>query len=333
MKTKRFCSHIACLLFALLLVLPAAALAAGDGARVYWKSLAGSNAITLWPMSLSSNASPFDPAFNVSPQVDFKATMAMLGIHKVLPLFNRSATISAFLPGGSVEGEFSAGPFGTHQSASGFGDPMLQLDVNLIGAPAMMNLADLVRYEPKFTLDILTSLVFPIGEYHSDKAVNIGQNRWYGRIGFPAMLTFGPWVPGKRTTLEVLPAVWFFGDNDDSVNLSSGATGQTKKNDPMLQLEAHLTRDFTETLWGSLDGLWLYGAKPEISGVSGDKVNSFGVGVTLGYKVTDNFSINASYMSTVNDNGSTDLRTSDFMLMLNYGWHPLIEGMNRLKTH
>jgi len=37
--------------------------------------------------------------------------------------------------------------------------------------------------------------------------------------------------------------VWLFGTNDDYV-------GQTLKTDPMFQLDAHLTRDFTETFWG-----------------------------------------------------------------------------------
>jgi hypothetical protein len=52
----------------------------------------------------------------------------------------------------------------------------------------------------------------------------------------------GDWVPGRRTTLEFLPAVWMFGDNTDYV-------GQTLKTDPLFQLDVHLTRDFTERFW------------------------------------------------------------------------------------
>jgi outer membrane protein assembly factor BamA len=124
--------------------------------------------------------------------------------------------------------------------------------------------------------------------------------------------------------LEFLPAVWFFSTNDNYV-------GQTLKTDPMFQVDAHLTRDFTENFWGSLDFAWYYGGKSSINGVSGEKLNNFGLGLTLGYKINDNLNLTFGYKSTVNDNGSGDLRMGSVMVSLVYGWHPLIEGMRRLK--
>ena len=32
--------------------------------------------------------------------------------------------------------------------------------------------------------------------------LNLGQNRWYGRVGAPMVWQIGPWVPGRRTTFE-----------------------------------------------------------------------------------------------------------------------------------
>jgi hypothetical protein len=209
---------------------------------------------------------------------------------------------------------------------------MLQLNTNLIGAPAIMNIPDLLRYEPTFTLDLLMSVALPFGTYDSDQIVNISQNRWYGRVGLPMMMTFGPWVPGKRTTLEILPAGWFFANNNDYA-------GQTLKTDPMLQLEGHLTRDLTESLWVSADVAWLHGAKPSFEGTSlaadfpppnGKALDNVSAGFTVGFQATDNLLISASYSATVNG-GSQDLKIDQFRLMLNYGWHPLIEGMKRLK--
>lgn len=305
-------------------VFPTAVVAQGDGPRTYWKSLAGASALNFWAIDASGNTSPFDEALVLDPAASFEANMALLGYHRTLALLGRSATASLLLPVGNLAGEISGVPISQAESASGYGDPLLQLDVNLVGAPAMTDLPSLVRYEPKFTLDVLASLALPVGEYDDGATLNLGQNRWYGRIGAPMMWTFGPWVPGQRTTFEVLPALWLFGDND-------GYQGnQTLETDPILGLEGHLTRDFTETLWGSLDSAWFSGGESAIDGVSGEEVDNVGVGVTLGFQVNDNLAINTSYFTTVDDNSSGDLRGDEFRLMFTYGWHPLLEGMKRL---
>jgi len=225
------------------------------------------------------------------------------------------------VPAGEVKGTL-VGPISAQDSNRGFGDPVLQLDVNLIGAPAMRRMPELLRYEPRYTVDLVFNLTIPIGEYDDDSPANIGQNRWYGRVGVPVMLNLRDWVPGHRTTLEVLPALWLFQDNDDFLN-------QKIENGPMLQLESHLTHDFTESLWGSLDAVWYYGAKPESGGVSGDVLNEVGVGFTLGYSINDNLALTGAYTVTVED-GRKDLDLGVFRINLVYGWHSLIEGIKRL---
>ena len=69
-----------------------------------------------------------------------------------------------------------------------------------------------------------------------------------------------------------------------------------------------------------------------VNGVSGEKLNNIGVGLTLGYQVNDNLGLTFGYKSTVNDSAPGDLKMDGFMLTLVYGWHPMIEGMRRLKS-
>jgi hypothetical protein len=229
------------------------------------------------------------------------------------------------LPMGRVSGDVTVAGKTFNQSADGFGDPMLEFDINILGPKSQKNLADALRYEPGFSVDLLTDLALPIGEYHSDQPLNLGQHRWYGRVGMPVVWQLGAWVPGQRTTLEFLPAVWLFGNNNDYL-------GQTLKTDPMFQLDAHLTRDFTERFWGSLDAAWYSGGQASINGVAGTKLNNLGVGLTLGYQINDNLNLTFGYKSTVNDNAPSDLRMNGFMISLVYGWHPLLEGARRLKS-
>lgn len=295
--------------------------------RFYWQSLAGANAVPVIFQSLSGNANPIDPAYFISPDISgsVDANIAVAGYAKMLPLFDRTATFAVLEPMGRISGNAIVDGNAVSQDAKGFGDPMIEAGINLIGPKALKGIPDLLRYEPKFSLNVILDLAFPVGEYDSGKALNIGQNRWYGRFGTPIVYQIGPWVPGRRTTLEVLPSVWFFSDNTDY----SG--GRTLGTDPMFQLEGHLTRDFTEHFWGSVDTTWMTGGKSSIDGVSGKSLNNLGVGFTLGYQITDNLSVTAGYMSTVNDSAPTDLKMDGFRISLTYGWHKVVEGQKRLK--
>lgn len=292
--------------------------------RFYWKTLSDSSAVPLIVESISGNTNPLDPSHLVTAGGSFDATMALGGYAQTFTLMDRAAMAAIILPMGRLSGEArSRSGASINQSSNGFGDPMLEFNINLIGPKAQKNIPDALRYEPGFSLDLLADLALPIGQYDSNQALNLGQNRWYGRVGAPMIMQLGSWVPGRRTTLELLPAAWIFGDNTDYV-------GQTLKTDPLFQLDAHLTRDFTENIWGALDGSWYSGGKATINGLAGTKRNDVAFGLTLGYKVNNNMNLTVGYKSTVNDSAPGDMRMDSFMATLVFGWHPLIEGSRRL---
>lgn len=295
-------------------------------ARFYWDTLANSSAVPLIFESISGNTNPFDPSHNVFAGAEFEATMTMAGYGRTLSLLDRAAMVALIVPMGRISGEVTTGALTTAESARGYGDPMLEFNINVYGPPAQKNIPDLLRYEPGFSVDLLADLALPVGEYDSSQSLNIGQNRWYGRLGAPIVWQIGDWVPGRRTTLELLPAVWMFGDNDDFV-------GQTLETEALYQLDAHLTRDFTERLWGSLDYTAYSGGKATIGGVAGDKLSNSGIGFTLGYTINDNIGLTFGYKSSVGDDAPDDLKMDLFMVSLVYGWHPLLEGSRRLKEH
>ena len=97
--------------------------------------------------------------------------------------------------------------------------------------------------------------------------------------------------------------------------------------------ESGVTRDrlACEAAWGDHKFMLIdTGGIASIDGVSGEKLNNVGVGLTLGYTVNENLNMTVGYKSTVNDSDPTDLRMDNFMLTLVYGWHPLVEGARRL---
>ncbi|MCK5487606.1 MAG: transporter [Desulfobacterales bacterium] len=324
---------------AIILSFSGPALAVDDGARAYWKGRDGTNVVSFQYLNLNMQASgtqQFDPAHFIYPNADTEANVMIANYARHLTLFNRASSLAVNLVGGSVDLDVNTNfvppsflPPGVspgdslHQSASGFADPSVQLDVNLFGTSPLKSTVDLVNYEPTWTIDAAVLLAFPIGQYDKDKLVNMGLNRWYGRFALPIKYHFGAFTPGYRWSFELTPSVWLFAENDDFV-------GQKLENDPLWQIEAHLTHDFTEGFFGSLDLLYRGGFQSEINGVDvGDKLDVGDLGFTLNYQVTDNITIRTSYSSNVF--GDSNLDSSIIRIQFVYGWHRLMENMKKLK--
>ncbi len=127
------------------------AIAQDDGARTYWKGRAGTNVVSFQYLNMhlqASDALQFDPSHYIYPSADAEADIFVLSWARHMTLFNRPSILSANLIGGSVDVEFDTSitppeflPPGVvpgvsfSQSASGYGDPSVQLDVNLLGTP------------------------------------------------------------------------------------------------------------------------------------------------------------------------------------------------------
>ncbi len=304
------------------------ALAVDDGARAYWKGRDGTQVVSFQYLNLNmqaSGAQQFDPAHYIYPDSDVEANIAIASWARHMTLLNRPSSLAVNIIGGSVGAEIdiSAPGGSSSQSASGYGDPSLMLDVNLFGTPPLKSGVDLLNYEPTFTVDAAVMLAIPIGEYDNDKLVNMGLNRWYGRVALPLKYHFGVFSPGYMSSLELTPSVWAFAENDDFV-------GQTLENDPMWQLEGHLTHDFTAQFFGSLDLLYRGGFQSEIDGVEmGDELNIGDLGFTLNYQLTDNAVIRTGYSSNLF--GDSDVDSSLIRIQFVYGWHQVSENMKKLQ--
>ena len=312
------------LLLICLAIIPAQATAATP-ARFYWKSLTGSKAVPVLDMRMTGNANLADPTHMVVPDANFEAHISVAGFAQTFPLAERAAMIAVLLPVGNISGEGNLLGNSFNEAVSGFGDPMVEFNINVIGPKAIKNIPENIRYEPGFSLDVIVDVAFPIGEYDNTQSLNIGQNRWYGRVGTPIVWQLGPWISSQRTTLEIFPSIWVFSDNDDFV-------GTTLSTEPIFELDAHLTRDFHKDLWGSLDMTWVTGGEATLNGVTGEELDMISAGFTVGYHINENLQFTTGYTASLNDSDPTDLRMDTFMMTLVFGWHPLIDGMNRLKS-
>ena len=174
----RFLALIACPIVVLLIC--GYANAVDDGARAYWKGRAGTNAVSVQFLNLNmqgSEALQFDPAHYIYPSADVDADIVIVSLVRHMTLFDRPASVLVTLVEGSVDADFDVSltppeflPPGVvpgaafSQSASGFADPAVQLDVNLLGTPPLKGGFDLLNYEPTWTLDAAVMLGITVGE-------------------------------------------------------------------------------------------------------------------------------------------------------------------------
>lgn len=297
-----------------------------DGARAYWKARAGTHVFSFQylPAFIDAEGSDvFAPGQYIYPHanIDAHIVMATYGYHFTLPWVKRPSVAAVNVVAGSVGVDVDTPA--SSQSSAGFSDPNTQLTVNLFGTPPLKSNVDLLNYEPTWTVDLAGLLAFPIGAYKGDRLVNIGQNRWYGRLALPLNYHFRVFAPGRMSSFEVTPSVWLFGENDDFL-------GQKLENDPIWSVEAHLTHDFTTTFYGSVDLLYQNGFQSRVDGNRvGEKLEIGNIGFTLNYQVSDNAGIRTSMNSNVF--GDDDLNSFVLRLQFVYAWNAPSENAKRLE--
>jgi hypothetical protein len=241
------------LLVVMLVLAPAVVVAQELSPRAYWPAPVGTK-VLVTGYSYSSGDVLLDPTIPIYG-VDSRIGTVFLGYVQTLALAGRNANLlleapyswgvtRGFLDDTQARAEFA-----------GLNDLSATLSVNLLGAPAMTR-EDFqqLRAEPRPILGMSFKLVPPTGYYQSDRFINVGSNRWAGRLQLGAILPLRP-----RWLLEMDAGVWLFGDDDDY-------PGGRREQDPIYAFEAHLVHRFRPGLWFSFDANWFTGGQQTIGG-------------------------------------------------------------------
>ena len=302
-----------------------------DGPRTYWPLPKNSNIVTGHLISGTANAS-WSAWNRIEPDIDINSDLYMLGYTRVQPIFGRSVHWQALVPSGTTRTSSLLPEPASDTFASGFGDITLGGTINLLGAPEMMA-KDWFRHELGLSVNLGVMVTAPTGQYDSQESLNVGSNQWKTRISAPIVKSLAEWVPGKRTTLEVMPAVTLFGDND---NLQ----GNRIEQDPLYSVEMHLTRDLTENAYISLDYTWLSGGEAQYTDIATGApvrdsagLDSDLLGVTLQFTVNDNLRFYVTHMQSLDgDDTGMSLDGSLTKLTFSWSWHDVLERVSRFKN-
>lgn len=177
---------------------------------------------------------------------------------------------------------------GPGQNSSGIGDIILLGTIWLVNSPQSKTY---LAFSPYFFL--------PTGEYDSDQGLNLGGNRWAFReeVNFTQGFDL---IPNHLLYFEVTTGFDFYTTNDDYLG------GQDLAQDPLFNLESHLSIDLAKNWAVSFDYYGHWGGSTELDDVevANSEINSQTIGGTLTYSFAPGWQLLLQYKEDVkNDNG------------------------------
>ncbi|PYN33350.1 MAG: transporter [Candidatus Rokuibacteriota bacterium] len=205
-----------------------------------------------------------------APIEDGKVTVhsAVLAYARSLDAWGRTAKLDLVLPYAWLSGSAKIAGKPVEREVSGLGDPQIRLSYLFYGAPAL-TLEEFADYKPDLILGAGVAVTVPLGQYDSDKLVNIGTNRWSFKPEIGISKTFGP------VTLELAPSATFYTDNENFFG------GRRLQRDPLYAVQGHLIYHTRFGLWTALDATYYGGGRTTINGVEGEPLQGLRVGGTL----------------------------------------------------
>jgi hypothetical protein len=140
----------------------------------------------------------------------------------------------------------------------GLADPVLRISVLLAGAPASGSKSD-ENKKSNTIFGVAVAVSVPLGEYKSDKLLNLGQNRYYIRPQLGVLHTRGKW------SYELTGSTFIYTDNDDFFG------GLKLEQDPLYALQGHVVRVFDKPgYWVALSTGYGWKGDTVVDGVRSD---------------------------------------------------------------
>jgi hypothetical protein len=196
----------------------------------------------------------FDPSLPIE-QGSATIHTATVAYGRSVDLAGRSSTLLVALPiiGGHLEGLY----LGERAVADrkGLGDLRIRVGVNLYGAPAR-RLPEFAKTPPsRINVGASVTVIAPVGQYDSQKIVNLGSNRWAFKPEAAITRNAGAWM------FEIYGGAWLFTDNTDYVN------GQVRSQKPLASGQFSLRRTFRPGLWVSGNINYYTGGRTNVGGI------------------------------------------------------------------
>ncbi len=150
---------------------------------------------------------------------------------------------------------------------SGLGDPRVRFSALLYGGPAL-SASDFVDYTQDLIFGASLAVTAPLGQYDSNRAVNVGTNRWSVKPELGVSKALGPVI------LELETSLTFYTDNNDFL-------GRKVEKEPVYAVQGHVVYHTRIGFWVALDTTYNAGGRETIDGKQGPESQHSRVGATI----------------------------------------------------
>jgi len=220
-----------------------------------------------------------------------------LAYARVLNFWGRSGKFDIILVHAFASGSALLDGQLLERDVSGFADPKMRLSINLYGAPAL-SLKEFQSYKQDLIIGASLQVSAPLGQYDSDKLLNIGTNRWSVKPEVGISKAMGPLI------FELAASALFLTNNNEFL-------GNTKlEQDPIYSGQSSIIYQFQHGVWCALGGTHYAGGRTTKNGVEGDDLQENSrFGATFSFPINKNHSIKINANTGVYTRTGTDFNT------------------------
>ena len=262
--------------------------------RVYAPAPVNTNVVTI-AYGYSFGALLFDKTI---PITDVEADIHNLSLaySKATQFLGTAGRFDVVLPfvRGFWQGEINE--ISENTSRLGLADPVVRYSLFITGAPVLSK-EDFSNFKPKTIVGLTMRIQIPLGQYDSNKLINLGANRW----SFSPQI--GLWHAFRKFTFEAYAGLWLFTEN-------SNFLGDTRSQNALGTLQAHVSYNFSNGMWLAASTRQSFGGA--VTSSSGDQLDpetNNRIGLSLALPISSSYIIKLSGVTGLSTTVGNDYTT------------------------
>jgi Putative MetA-pathway of phenol degradation len=234
------------------------------------------------------------------PLEEVHATLgaATAGVGYTFDLFTRTALVLATMPYARGKASGRIDESSREATRTGWADARVKLSVNLLGGRAR-GPREFIKAPRSTIVGASLTTVAPTGQYHGDRLVNLGSNRW----SFKPEL--GVSVPVRGWHLDAYAGIWLFSVNDQFYPGTA-----RREQDRVTTIQGHASYTIRPRLWMAFDATWYSGGTTTVDGIrKADLQRNSRVGATVSVPLGGRQSLKGSYSAGATTRIGGDFKT------------------------